>query len=155
AVLLVSLSPVFWYRNRLRSSAAIRKRVSECAARLSACQTELRKTEDEARQIETEIRKLTGQSEILPGDIESRIAELNRLTEVSGEIRKLEEGMAQSEAEIGMIEHQIGDTRVSLTALLDEGGAASESEFLGRADIYKQRQQIILEIEKIPVEPQE
>jgi uncharacterized protein YhaN len=155
AVLLVSLSPVFWYRNRLHSSNVIRKKVSECAARLSACQTELRKTEDEARQIETQIRKLTGQSEILPGDIETRLAELNRLNEVSGEIRKLEEAMAQSEAEIGMIEHQIAETQVSLTALLDEGGAACETEFLERADVFKQRQQIIHEIEKIPVEPQE
>jgi uncharacterized protein YhaN len=154
-ILLVSVGPLFWFRARTRSAGLIQAKGFECAARLAACQLELKRTEDEARQIESEIRKLTGQTEITPEDIEFRVAELEQYLKIAGDVRRLEETTAQVETEIRMIEHQILETRTSLTSLLEEGMAANELEFIERADIFKQRQHIVHEIEKIPVEPLE
>jgi uncharacterized protein YhaN len=153
-ILLVSMSPLWWYRRRLKSTETIQKKIFECDARLATCQKELRTTEDEARQIEAEIRKLTGKVEIAPGDIDARVEDLGRLLKIGDEIRKLDELIAQSEAEIRMIERRVEETRSSIASLLQEGGAFAESEFLERADVFKQRQQILHEIDKIPTEPQ-
>jgi len=155
AVLLASLAALLWYRRRIKTTESVRKKIVESAARLAACQLELKKTEDEARHIESEIRKLTGQVEITPEDVDIRVAELERILEVGGELHKLDALNVQCEAEIGMIEHQVNETQISIAKLLEEGSAATELELAERAEIFKQRQQIIHEIEKIPVEPQE
>ena len=116
---------------------------------------ELKKTEDEARQIEGEIRRLTGQVEITAADIEARTADLDQLLKVGDEIRKIDESVAQLETEIRMIVHRIEETRANVAKLLAEGGAAGETDFIERAEAFKQRQQLSHEIEKIPLESQE
>jgi uncharacterized protein YhaN len=155
AVLFVSLIALFWYRSRVKVSAVTQKKVSECAARLAACQKELKKTEVEARHIEDEIRRLTGQVEITPADIDLRIADLADMQKVGDEIREIDGAISRYETEIRMIEHQLGETQASLNKLLDDGKATTRTEFIERAEVFKQRQQILNEIEKIPLEPQE
>jgi len=155
AVLIVSLSPLLWYRSRLRSSAAIQNKVFECSARLAACQMELQRTEEEARQIETEIRKLTGQVEITDKDIEVRLEELDRVLKVGDELRKVDDAIMESESEVRIIQRHVEETRASVARLLEDGEAANDVEFIERAGVFKQRQQLIHEIEKIPEEAQE
>ena len=68
-------------------------------------------------------------------------------------VQRLDESIAQLETEIRMLDQRIEETRASIVALIEEADAANETEFLERAQIYKLRRQLILEIEKIPVEP--
>jgi uncharacterized protein YhaN len=150
----VSLTPLLWYRRRKKASEGLGRKISECAERLRSCQLELKKTEQEARHVETEIRILTGRTDITPSDIDIRASELDRLSKHGDEIRKVTDGLVQAEAEARLIDGQIEDARQSISALLTEGAARNENDFLERAEIFKQRSQILLEIEKIPVAPE-
>jgi len=151
----VSVVAMFWYRGRLSRAAVLKAQVSECTARLDACEIELRRTENEAREIESQIRKLTGRHEISQADIDERVAELERLSRVNDEARSLDEASLRAQTDLANIAQQIQEVEKNIGALLAEAFAANEQEFLERAETYKQRQQLIHELEKIPVEPPE
>ena len=151
----VSVVAMFWYRERLSRASVLKAQVAECTVRLDACEIELRRTENEAREIESQIRKLTGRNEISQADIGERVAELERLSRVNDEARSLDEAALRAQTDLANIAQQIQEVEKNIGALLAEAFAASEQEFLERAEIYKQRQQLIHELEKIPVEPPE
>jgi uncharacterized protein YhaN len=150
-----SVLAVIWYRGRLKRAAVQEQQILECSTRLDACASELRKTESEARQIEGEIRRLTGKDEITQPDIDERVAELERLLRINDEARALDEASARCEADLVRIAQQIDEIEKSIATLLAEGNASTEQEFLARAEIYKQRLQLINELEKIPIEAAE
>jgi uncharacterized protein YhaN len=151
----VSIVAMFWYRQRLGRASVLKAQVSECAARLEACEIELRRTENEAREIESEIRKLTGRNEITQADIDERVAALERLSRANDEARSLDEAALRAQADLANITQQIQEVEKNIGALLAEAFAPNEEQFRERAEIYKQRQQLIHELEKIPVETPE
>ena len=151
----ISVLAMAWYRSRSKRSARQGQQIAECASRLAACETELRQTETEAREIEGEIRRLTGKNEITQEDIEERIVDLDRLLKVNDDARTLDEYAARTEATLVRIAQQIHEIEKSIGSLLAEGNAFTEQEFRGRADIYKQRLQLLNELEKIPPETAE
>jgi uncharacterized protein YhaN len=152
---VISLLAMIWYRTRLKRASSQEKQIAECSSRLNACETELRKTEAEARDIESEIRRLIGKDEITEADIDERVVELEKLFRLSAEARALDEGTARCEADIVRIAQQINEIEKSINALLAEGNASTEQEFLLRSEVYKQRQQLINELQRIPVEAAE
>jgi uncharacterized protein YhaN len=143
---------MFWYRARLKRTAMQRQKFQECADRFDACSRELREMEAEAREIEKEIHRLTGKDEITAADVEERAAELDRLLKLSEEARGLDEAALRSEADLSRLSRLIDESACNIGMLLGEGNAATREEFLQRAEIFKQRQQLIYEAEKIPVE---
>jgi uncharacterized protein YhaN len=151
----VSVATMIWYRVRLRRAASLNAQVADCSAQLDACNVELRKTESEAREIESEIRKLTGQTEISQADIDERVAELDRLLKLNDEARSLDRASVRAENDLARIGQQIEEIEGSIHSLLAEASAANELEFIERAEIYRQRQQLIHELEKIPGETPE
>jgi len=156
ALTAVSLTPLWWYRRRLAGYAALRVKLADCAERMRACDSEVRKVEDEARGIEAEIRKMIGKPEILSEDIEARVAELERLSGIAEELRRVEDSVERSNEDLQRIGNRIKEQHAEMAALFAEGSAAEEVEFLDRADIYKQRLQIFAELDRIPpdaVEP--
>src|SRR6185369_913416 len=155
AIGVVSVLAMVWYRSRTKRASAQQQHIAECAARLSSCENELRKTENEGRDIENEIRKLTGKNEITQPDIDERVADLDRLLKVNDDARTIDEYAARTEAALVRIAQQIHEIEKSIGALLTEGNASSEKEFRARADVYKQRQALINELEKIPPETAE
>jgi uncharacterized protein YhaN len=148
----VSVVAMFWYRDRLKRAAAVGQQMRSCAARLDSCESDLRKTETEAREIEAEILKLTGKNEISQSDIDERVAELDRLLKVNDDLRSLEEAAARGEADLLRIDQQLEEVQISVAALLTEATAPTEERFLQLAEIFKQRQQLWNELEKIPLE---
>jgi uncharacterized protein YhaN len=148
----ISLIAMIWYRSRLKRTSSQEKQIGECSRRLDTCETELRKTEAEARDIQSEIRRLIGKDEITEAEIDERVVELERLNKLSGEARALDEGTARCEADIVRIAQQINEIEKSIGALLAEGNASTEQDFLLRSEWYKQRQQLINELQRIPVE---
>jgi uncharacterized protein YhaN len=148
----VSVVAMFWYRGRLQRVATLEQQLKACAVRLDSCEGELRKTENEARDIESEIRKLTGKNEITQTDIDHRVAELDQLLKVNDDIRSLEEAAVHSESDLSRIDQQLKEVQTSILGLLSEAGAQTEEEFIQRAEVFKQRQQLLKELEKIPLE---
>ena len=148
----VSVVAMFWYRGRLKRASAVEQQLKACSGRLDACEKDLRQTENEARQIEADIRKLTGRNEIAQTDIDERVAELDRLLKVNEDLRSLEEAAGRGEADLLRINQQLEQLQESIGALLTEAAAPTEEEFLRLADVFKQRQQLLNELEKIPAE---
>ena len=148
----VPVAAMLWYRGRLRRAEALKQQVTECATRLDGCEGELRNTEREARGIEAEIRKLTGRGEVTQADIDERAAELERISRLGEEARSLDDGSARAKVDLQRIVRQVDEVEKNIRALLAEASAADEKEFLERAEIYKQRQHLIHELEKIPLE---
>jgi uncharacterized protein YhaN len=146
-----SIATMIWYRSRLRRTHAVEKQLLECNARLDLCNSELRKTEWEARELESEIRKLTGKKDLTQSDIDERVAALERLAKVADEVRSLDEGIARAESDLQRIQQQTREIEKSIAALLAEAGASGEKDFLANAEIFKQRQQMMHELEKIPI----
>ena len=85
-------------------------------------------------------------------DIDERAADLERLSKLGDESRTLDDVSSRSEAELPRILQQIQETERNIAALLTEASASTEREFLDRAEVFKQRQQLIRELEKIPLE---
>ncbi|PYS37168.1 MAG: hypothetical protein DMG14_22215 [Acidobacteria bacterium] len=148
----ISVLAMIWYRARLKRAAAQQKQITECSERLEACESELRKTEGEARDIQSEIRRFIGKNEITQADIDQRVAELDRLLKLNDDARAMDEAAARSEADLVRIAQQINEIETSIAALLAEGNAPNEQEFLTRAEVYKQRQHLINELERIPID---
>ena len=149
---MLCLLAMFWYKGRIKRSAALEAQVAECSARLEACSVELRATENEAREIESAIRKLTGKNEIGQADIDERVAELDRLVKLNDEARSLDEAALRAQTELERIDYQVQEIEKGISLLLVEAVASSEQEFLERAEVYKQRQQLVHELEKISIE---
>jgi uncharacterized protein YhaN len=151
----VSVVAMFWYRGRLKRAAAVAQQMGSCAARLDSCDSDLRKTETEAREIEAEILKLTGKNEISQSDIDERVAELDRVLKVNDDLRSLDEAAARGEADLLRIDQQLAEVQASVAALLAEAAAPTEEQFLQLAEIFKQRQQLLNELERIPADAAE
>ncbi|HEY2381585.1 MAG TPA: AAA family ATPase [Terriglobia bacterium] len=151
----ISVAAMLWYRDRVKRAGAIEQEVTACSSRLDSCESELRKTEIEAWEIETEIRKLTGKNEIAQADIDERAADLDLLLKVNDSLRSLEEASVHAEADLARINQQFQEVESNIAALFAEGNAKTEDEFLQRAEIFKQRQQLLKELEKIPLETAE
>jgi uncharacterized protein YhaN len=151
----ISLLAMIWYRGRMKRSTVIEAQIAECSGRLDVCQVELRATENEAREIESSIRKLTGKREITQTDIDERVADLDRLLKLNDEARSLDEATLHCQSDLDRIDHQIQQVETGINLLLDEAAASNEQEFIDRAEIYKQRQQLVHELEKISIETSE
>ena len=155
ATLTVSLGAILWYRQRIRAFGTIIAQSESCIWRLNESLIELHKVEKEAGDLEAEIRKLTGKADVTQEEIDLRIAELDRLSKVSDEIRRLDEASERGEADLERVRVQLDHLQASIDALLAEGKASDEGEFLKRANIFKQRRQLITDLEKIPVDAPE
>ena len=151
----ISLFAMIWYRRRMKRSAKLEAQVVECSTRLDACSGELRATEHEAREIESAIRKLTGKNEISQVDIDERVAELDGVLKLNEEARSVDEAVFRAQADIERTGHQIQEIENSISSLLAEAAASSEQEFAERAEIFKHRQQLVHELEKISIDTPE
>ncbi len=152
---VVSLAPLFWRRQRLTQTAAFEVKIVECCIRQDACIADLRMTENEILQMEAEVRKLIGQSEVSVGEIKARTEELEHLGRLNDEIRSLDEAFTRTEAELASNARQIDNAAQAVTDLLKEASVSTQAEFLEKAEAFKQRRQLLLDLEKIPVETAE
>ena len=150
--LAVSLSPVLWYRQRVRGFGAITLQFESCLSRLEAATTELRIVEKEGRAVEAEVRNLTGKTEVAQSDIDARVADLEHLEKISDDIRRMDEAAERAEADLERVGKQMGQLQNGIQALLDEAATATEEEFVRRAGIFKQRVQLLTELDKLPVD---
>ena len=155
ALIAVSLTPYLWYRRRQAGYDALRMKLADCVERLRICAEDVRKVENEGRGVEAEIRRLIGKSDIAPEDIARRVADLEELSKLAEELRRVEDSVVRSSDDLQRIEHQIQEQKAAVAALLSEASAASEAEFLELAEAYKQRLLLSAELDRIPADAAE
>jgi uncharacterized protein YhaN len=119
---------------------------------LQVATTEMRAVEEEARGIEAELRKLTGKTDIGQGDIDARAAELEERMQLTEELRRLDDLLEQFRVNVERLSKQMAEVQDAIDVLFVEAAAGDEKQFLERAAIYKQRQQLLAEMERLPVE---
>jgi uncharacterized protein YhaN len=151
-IFAVTLLPMLWYRKRLRVFDGMVKRFDSCAERMEACTNEVRAVEEEARGIDADIRKLTGKTDISQEDIDFRAADLEARTKVAEELRRLDESIERGRSDVERLSVQIAEVQDSIDLLFTEASAADEKQFAERAEIYKQRNLLIAEMERLPEE---
>ena len=71
---------------------------------------------------------------------------------LNDEARSLHEASVRAHNDLAKVAQQVEEIEKAICALLAEASASNQQEFLERAEIYKQRRQLIHELEKIPVE---
>jgi uncharacterized protein YhaN len=155
AILGVTLLPLFWYRRRLAAFAGLQKQFGGCSERMDACTAETRKVEEEARQIQTDLFSLTGRTEIVQADIDSRVKELDRMTKFAEDLRRLDDLLERMDHEATQYTANAATVQDAIDAFFVEAGASDEADFLQRAEIFKERQRLIAELDRLPVEPPE
>jgi uncharacterized protein YhaN len=151
-VFAAAIIPMLWYRKRLHLYETLTRQLQACTRRLEASVAEVASVEEEARGIETELRKLTGKTDIAQADIDARSAELEERSKVEVELRKLDEFVERSRAQVDRLSTQMAEVQDSIDVLLMEAAVADEKQFLEWAGIFKQRQQLAAELERLPVE---
>jgi uncharacterized protein YhaN len=151
----VTILPILWFRKRVIQFVGMLRQFDTCSDRLMTCMTEVRKVEEEARRIEGDLRKLTGKTEITQEEIDARVADLDTMSKFAEELRRVDESIERFQSDIERLDAQKAQVQDAIDALFTEAVAANEKEFLQRAEIFKQRYQLISELERIPLEPPE
>jgi uncharacterized protein YhaN len=151
-IFTVTLLPLLWYRKRKRVFGNMLQRFDTCSERLQACVTEVDAIENEARGIETDLRKLTGKTDITQENIDARAAELEEFVKAGEELRRLDDSIERARADVERLNVQLAEVQDAVDVLFTEGTAADEKEFAERAEIFKQRQQLLAELERLPAD---
>jgi len=151
-VFAATLFPMFWYRSRLRAFARMSRQLDACSQRLVAATTEMRAVAEEARGIEVDLRKLTGKADITEEDIGTRAAELEERARTTEQLRRIDDQLERLRTNIDRLGAQMSEVQDAIDVLFMEASAADEKHFLERAGIFKQRQQLIAEMERLPIE---
>jgi len=154
-IFAVTILPMLWYRSRLRSFGNISRQLEDCSERLRAATLEMGSVEEEARAIETDLRKLTGKTDIAQEDIDARAAELEERARVTEELRRIDDSLEQFRIAIDRLTTQMSEVQDAIDVLFVEAVAADEKQFLERAGIYRQRQQLLTEMERLPIDAPE
>jgi uncharacterized protein YhaN len=81
-----------------------------------------------------------------------RVADLDQLSKLAEELRRVEDSVARSNEDLQRIEHQVKEQDAAVAALLSEASAESEAEFLECAEAYKQRLLLSAELDRIPAD---
>ena len=151
-VFAVTILPILWYRKRLRHFKEMNERFAACSERLDACMAEGRAIEEEARCIDSDLRKLTGKTDITQEDIDVRAADLEKRAKVAEELRRLDDFLERSRVDVDRLSVQMAEVQDSVDVLFTEASAVDEHQFLERVEIFRQRQQLVVELERLPVE---
>jgi uncharacterized protein YhaN len=155
AMFAVTLGALLWYRKRRAVYSAMCRQFAASSERLVACGAEVRNVEREARDLGNELSRLTGKSDITQDDIDARVAELEKFAKAMEDVRRLDDSLERIEMDLARIGKDLAERQTAINALLAEGSAAGEAVFRERADVFKQRQLLITELDRIPVEPPE
>jgi len=155
AIFAVTILPLLWYRKRQRIFEGMEKQSGACTERMRACENDILSVETEARGIETEIWKLTGKTDITQEDIDTRIADLESRARIAEELRRLDDSIDRARTDVERLSVQIAEVQDAIDILFTEGESMDEKEFIERAETFKQRQQLVGELERLPAEPPE
>ena len=123
-----------------------------CSNRVDACEAELRKVEDEARVIAGELRKLTGKTDISQQDLDARALEVEKFVKAGEEMTRLDDAIELIRGELARVAEETQESRAAMDALFAEAGASDNAGFLERSEVFKERQQILAEMQRLPEE---
>ena len=141
---------VLWYYARTRQVSRLESQVEACAERLRSAGEGVRKVEDQRSMLRSNIEALIGRPDFSGVDMARAEAKVRELSEMAERIRSLDEALQLEDRQREAITKQVADNEGKILSLLEAAGAATESEFFRRGELFKKRQQLQIELDRTP-----
>ena len=139
-----------WYYGRTRQASRLEAQVEACAERLRSAEEGVRKVEDQCSMLRSNIEALIGRPDFSGVDMARAEAKVRELGEMAERIRSLDEALELEDRQRKAITKQVADNEGKILSLLEAAGAATESEFFRRGELFKKRQQLQIELDRTP-----
>ena len=139
-----------WYYGRTRQASRLGAQVEACAERLRSAEEGVRKVEDQCSMLRSNIEALIGRPHFSGVDMARAEAKVRDLGEMAERIRSLDEALELEDRQREAITKQVADNEGKILSLLEAAGAATESEFFRRGELFKKRQQLQIELDRTP-----
>ena len=150
AIGAVLFAMTLWYYGRRRRSARLQAQVEACEERLRSAEEGLRKVEDQRSTLRSSIEALIGRPDFSGVDLAREEARVRDLGEMADGIRSLDEALQLEDRQREAIMKHVADNESKILSLLEAAGAATESEFFRRGELFKQRQNLQVELDRTP-----
>lgn len=155
AILALTTLPLTFYHQRRTRHDGLKQQQMLAVGQLAAAARDVERVEADLRASDSRIDALAGRTGFDIGDIETEAAAIRKMTQISEELRTLDEAIACTCVDSERIAWQLDESARKINELLLQGGAASEAEFHERAGIFKQRQAWLREIARMPADLEE
>ena len=139
-----------WYYGRTRQASRLKTQVEACAERLRSAEEGVRKVEDQRSMLRSNVEALIGRPDFSGVDVAREEAKVQELGEMAERIRSHDEALGLEDRQREAITKQVADNEGTILTLLEAAGAATESEFFRRGELFKQRQQLEIELDRTP-----
>ncbi len=140
----------WWYRGKLVNVRRIRTELARATDRLRAASGEVGQAGARRAELLATISGLTGKVDFTLGDLGRAEERAERLNKIADRIRVIDETMAGEDRKGDGIRSRIRDNGGSVAGLLAEAGAPSESDFFRRAELFRQRQELLTDLARTP-----
>ncbi len=139
-----------WYYRRGRKTVAINIELQASEDRLRSAEEELSRLETDCQKVFRTIGELTGRGDSTYVDLERENLRIQELTEMADRIRSIDETLVNEERQRDRIRQRVETNGTDIQTLLKQAGTDSESEFFRRADLFRQRKQLLDELVRTP-----
>ncbi len=140
-----------WYYWRERKTAQMNHELMARIGVLRSSEEDVTRLEVECQRIFRTIEGLSGRGDCSYVDLERENLKILELTEIADRIRSIDEKLTNEEQQRDRIGHRIEENKRNVAALFKKGGATSETEFFLRAEVFRQRKQLLDELARTPV----
>lgn len=147
---VVSAAMVFWYCGRRRQASRMEVQVEACAERLYSAEEGVREVEAQCSRLRSAIEALIGRPDFSSVDLLREEERVRKLGEMADQIRSIDKSMLLGDRQREAIKNQVADNEDKILSLLRAAGTATESEFFRRCELFKQRQQLQIELDRTP-----
>ncbi len=150
AIGAVPFAMMLWYYGRTRRAGRLQVHVEACEERLRSAEEGVRKVEDLRSKLRFNIEALIGRPNFSALDLAREEARVQDLGEMAEGIRSLDEALQLEDRQRETIMKHVADNEGKILSLLEAAGAATESEFFRRGELFKQRQILQVELDRTP-----
>ena len=150
AVATIIFVLAWWYRGKLRNVGRIQSELDAADDRLRSAKDDVGEAGARRGELLATIAGMTGKVDFSTADLVREHERVERLNGIADRIRAIDETMAADDRTGDGIRGRIREGGVSVAALLAEAGASSETEFFGRAELFRQRHELLTELARTP-----
>lgn len=139
-----------WYAHRSRRAVRLDAELADCDARRTEAEDRLARAGEEASGVRASIERLVGRSDFSHVDLETEAMRVADLANLAEELRRVEDRLEREAGQRDRLCRQMDDVARHIAQLFEQGGAASESEFFRRAETFRKRTELRVELDRTP-----
>ncbi len=149
-VVAVMAGLAYWYHLRRRHAQRLLDDLESGRERLREAEGQLHKAREQKDRIRSAIESHVGRSDFSIADLDREDIKVQQLTSMADEIRSIDNALSLEEQQRSRSNGQIRENEGGICSLLEEGGAATEDEFFRLAELFRQRRELLGELDRTP-----